>query len=505
MRVLNNDVFRSESMEKFLTDKGMDLNDVKICSVEGLFGFSFTSESSAQHFATRLTKTLESTTPPQTINLATIIENEIEAAQCSDATEFEMFKESCRALFPLIKKKPGQFYFSPETGEVTISLPVQYVPIFNSLNFPHMKLTAEGKLSIDIKTYIKDKQLEAPIIQVTGLNANQLPLVFLNSGLQQLKKSMFYAQKRLADNTIEVTPYFFVPTPPAPPTYHFVLDVSTSMRKSLPDLKKSAIQLAEQLFVFQPEAQVELAIFSRETRFLGTFTKKQLEKLINTINRIQSEGDTHLYETILHFFNRLNLAEDHHNILLFSDGKESSGNKLLSSIRLGLEGFKQKPLKLANNKFYVFAYNYEVGREDALMEIVNLFDSKLFHTSSADFVNALENPRSLQEWAASRGLFQANWVVKDANDESPCQRIFTPLDMSGQLASLPARKCKVGDQISLEILDSNNNLIVKSNFNLTAPPISNAQAISTLGVNASNLTMTDISNLSLPTTMNASN
>ena len=145
--------------------------------------------------------------------------------------------------------------------------------MLNLLKYAHTTCTKDGKLVLD---YLK--AMPKGVVILTGLNTKQLPIVFLNTEFLELKQ-IFYANKPLPDNKVEITPYFFVPQTPIAPNYHFVLDVSQSMKNALPGLKRSVIELARQLFQFQPLAELTITTFSNGVHSLGNYTSSSQEQL----------------------------------------------------------------------------------------------------------------------------------------------------------------------------------------------------------------------------------
>lgn len=348
-----------------------------------------------------------------------------------------------------------------------------------------MTFTNDGKLVIDIKSYLKD--VPDGVVKIEGLNANQLPLVFLNAGALE-SKQIFYATKALPNNNIEVTPYFFVPGAPKPPTYHFVLDISGSMLGTLPKLQKSVKELARELFIFQPSADVTITTFSNGIHRLGRYQSNNLKKLEKDVDDMLVKGDTSLYQVTVDFLEQITTTPDHNNILLFTDGGEG-GSKPGSEEKVK-EIIKGLGTELTNttirNKFYIFSYG--VTQSSLMNEVAKTFRSDVIDTDSADFLNAQKDPELMKKWAAARELFVSRLVIEDKTGAQSEYSYSMALEQSGQLAPLKPRICKPGETLNISITDGDGKTVIQSTKKLdaSAPGISFANLIADLGVNSAN-------------------
>ncbi len=487
MGKLSNDLLREKTMKEFLTAMGLDLTGVEISSIEGLFSYSFQDKKIAEQFSIKLNKIFqgdEVQQAHQTISLSEIIDQEMAKATCIDGAKLPIHKSTCAGVLEIVKKLGTNFTFSQELGVIEITLPdPMYAQFLNILQYPNMKFTSNGKLVIDIKSYLKN--IPTGVVKIEGLNDTQVPLVFLAAALKS--KQMYYASKQLPDNTLEVTPYFFVPEASKPPVYHFVLDKSGSMGSSLPDLRKSVIELAKQLFVFQPDAKVTITTFSNGVHHIGSYNRHHSLKLESDVKDILVASDTPLYEVTSDFLNLILKSADHNNILLFTDGQEggskagSEGNVKMLIENIGTE------LSNTNirNKFYIFSYG--VQQSDLMKKVAATFLSDVIDTQSADFLAAQNDPELMKRWAAARELFVSRIVVEDKTGVKSEDKYALALDMSGQLASLKPRICQPGEILEITLADGDGKQIIQSTKKLASnPAISYAGLIGDLGLNATN-------------------
>ncbi|MBS0359455.1 MAG: VWA domain-containing protein, partial [Proteobacteria bacterium] len=291
--VLSNELLRKKSMEAFLSAMKIDTTGIAIFSMEGVFSFTGENANQAEQLAAQLNTVVQKEGEAQqvrSISLADIIDSEIKNATCSDETN----RGACQILFDYIIKVSGKnFSFSAESGVIELPLPhSNYAPMFNLLTYPHLTFDkSSSKLMLDIKKYLKDqKDIPESVIKVDGLDPTLSSTIFLNTSALESKK-IFYATEELPNRTIKVTPYFFVPQAMTPPNYYFVLDVSDSMEKSLPDLKRAVSQLTTLLFDFQPNATVSITTFSNSLHHLGTYSKANDAQLKNAIARMRTENN----------------------------------------------------------------------------------------------------------------------------------------------------------------------------------------------------------------------
>ncbi|ASQ45589.1 vWA domain-containing protein [Legionella clemsonensis] len=192
-----------------------------------------------------------------------------------------------------------------EQEYIEIQLPSPaYAPLFGSLNY----IEAE-KIKFNIKEFLKDHKQELIFIDGTS------PLLLAHSDLFENKK-VFYAEKKLNNDTVEVTPYFFVPNALTPPTYYFILDTSSSMEEEerLPTVRKSVIKFAEALFQFQPNAIINITQFVDNTKKVGSYRKEDFDELCMEVYCLKADGMTNLFTTALEQLERLKESTQHNNI-----------------------------------------------------------------------------------------------------------------------------------------------------------------------------------------------
>lgn len=480
---LSNDIVREQTMRSFLTKTRLDLTNVEIHSIEGLYAFSFTGADNSSGFAKRLKAALDPNIQLKVIKLDDLIADEFSKATCDGPKRAETHKKSCQGVWAVVKSSVS-FTFSSESGMLEISLPdPAYAPLLNLLKYPHLKFTAEGKLLLDINALLKDTP--EGIVRLNGIDKQQMPVIFLNPKALESKK-IFYTTQEVENNQVEVTPHFFVPQQVEPPKYHFVLDVSSSMGSDIEGLKKSAGELATLLFDYQPEATLSLTIFSQGIHDKGTFKKGSLENLLSVIGEITILGDTPLNQVTANFLERIKTERAQNNVLLFTDGEDSRSDiSELSRARSLIAELQDDPITAARTKFYVFAYRVEANCLGLMKEVVDLFKSELVDTSSADFMNAQTDPESMKKWAAPRDLFKSRVEISNAGNKQS-NTYSMALDLSGQLIPLDSTVCRPGDQVSVTVTNGDDVVVASGNQKAPYPTLSNAKAISNLGINAAN-------------------
>lgn len=484
MGKLSNDIVREKTMRDFLVKTKLDLSDVEIHSIEGLYAFSFTGKKNSINFAHRLKASLDPEIKVKSIKLDDLIDAEFAKAICSDpnTTLAESHRLSCRGVWGVVKSKIG-FCFSSESGMLEISLPnPAYAPLLNLLTYPHLNFTAEGKLLLDINALIKDTP--EGIVKIHG-GEQQLPLILLNPKALESKK-IFYTTETLANNQVAVTPHFFVPQQVEPPKYHFALDVSESMQKDLPNLKKSVCELAVLLFDYQPKASLSLTIFSNGIHDKGLFTKSTLQNFKDAVECITFMGNTPLNLVTADFLEKISTKRDQNNILLFTDGEDcGSPDEALPRAKRLISSLQNETTTLARSKFYVFAYRVAANYLDLMQQVADLFKSELIDTASADFLSTQNDPESMKKWAAPRDLFKSRVEITNASGMQ-AEAYSKALDLSGQLVPLNATVCRPGDQVSITVTNGDDHVVASGTQKAPHITVSNAQAISQLGIRAGN-------------------
>jgi hypothetical protein len=460
---LSNHLLREKSIKEFLTAMGVDITGVRVSSIGELFHFSFDDPGVADCFANGLNTVIQADSekkPVKSLSLAEIIGSEIEHATSTDS-KLAVHQASCEALLAIIESQRTNFVFSQESDLLELTLPnPAYAAMFNLLEYPHITFSTDGRLIFNIKKYLQNTH--DAVVKITGFDFNQPPLFFLNSNILKEQK-IYYATKELGDGNVEVTPYFFVPRSITPPIYHFVLDVSGSMENALPDLKRSVKSLAQQLFMFQPDAELTITTFSNGVDRIGSYKFSQLKLLNVQIDDLVVKSDTPLYEVTAHFLEVIADDTMQNNVLLFTDGQES-GSKPNSESRVRAKidnsGANEPLISQVRNKFYIFSYH--VGQDSLMREVAKVFGSEVVETSSADFVAALDDSELLMKWAAARDLFSMHLVVVDKQGIKSTEQYRQSLDMSGQFTSLKPRICQSGETIEISVFDGSGNPVLQS-------------------------------------------
>lgn len=491
MPKLSNDILREKSIKEFLTAMGVDTSKIEITSVEGLFSFSSTSPQHAEQFAVQLNEIIkddQTTNTIKSISIAQIINSEIEKGTCRDEAMAKVHRIALKGLLEAIKAQATNFKFSQETGEFEVTLPgAAYAAMFNQLAYQHLKFTAEGKLLLNIKSFLSNHA--ESIIKLEGLNPQQFPLVVLNAAALETKK-MFFSTKTLADGALEVTPYFFVPKPATAPEYRFVIDTSYSMdekgkndRSALFNLQRSICALTKQLFAFQPNARISLTTFSTDIVNLGTFTAADYYTMERVVLGLMTNGTTALYNVTRQMLEKSSTPAQHNNILLFTDGCDTASG-LDAPEALDKQLAALSDLAKARTKFFVFSYNQQ--QHDLMYRVASTFQSQVVDTDDADFVAALHNEALLKQWAAAKELFSAQIVVELTTGKTETATYKLPLDMSGQLAALKPRISKPGEKITITVTDGSAKQVVQNSVVVKDPKQSPSMVklINAMGLNA---------------------
>ena len=358
-----------------------------------------------------------------------------------------------------------------------------YAGILKLLNYPSLLINEQDgicRLAFDLKQYLQN-HASFGVIKFTQDDPNASPLLLLNSYAMEAKK-VYYATKELDDGRVEVTPYFFVPDAIIPPDYHFVLDVSGSMRADLSDLKQGVKTLAQQLFILQPNAQLIITTFSSEIKKLGVYGADQLEQLNSAVDSLIVESDTHLYEVTADFLDLIKASNSKQcNVLLFTDG-EDNGSKYDSESRIKvlIDDLKASSVvrEISNFNFV----SYKVKPNNLMQEVVETFTSgEFFETTSANFVAAPRDPELLMRWAAARGIFSIRFVVKSKLGDQVIAEYKEIFPQSSQLAALKPRICLPGETLEVSVSDINSNELLQSSIELAAKiPVQEAKELSML-------------------------
>ncbi|WP_347251454.1 vWA domain-containing protein [Legionella sp.] len=492
MSKLSNYLLREKSLKEFLAAMGLDLAQIRLSSVDDFFLFDFNEIKQVEGFVKKLNELITGSTKTkvkplnlemhpgleitgQTVDLGDVdqveeniksfslielIEADIAQATGNTPKMLETHRQACKALLTIIKSQGAYFVFSQESNLFELTLPdPAYASMLNLLNYPHLFVNAEGRLVFDLKKYLRNSPDK--LIKITREETNEPPLLFLNSNALK-KQQIYYATKELDEGRLEVTPYFFVPHAISPPNYHFILDVSGSMAGSLPELKKSVKSLAQQLFAFQPDAQLTITTFSKGIKEIGVYRAGLLEQLNSDVDGLVTETNTPLYEVTANFLERIKSSNNQNNLLLFTDGEDNDSKEdSIQRIHTVINGLRTHASSIrVRNKFNVFSY--KVGRDSLMHEVANVFDSELVETSSADFVAAQEDPELLMRWAAARELFSMRLVVTDKLGGQTIEQYQQSLDMSGQLTSLKPRICLPGETLEISVADGTGTPLLES-------------------------------------------
>ncbi|MCE0721690.1 MULTISPECIES: VWA domain-containing protein [Legionella] len=469
---LVNNVLRTKNMVDLLHAMGINLNNTKVSCKDERVIFTPATTKDGETLATNLQSILQKDAIKPSVRRKTVAElmaDEIAQATCSNNAMAETHKKSCLAVLNVLQTTGLEYTLDEEQEYLNIQLPsAAYAPLFNSLNYKFLSIEGE-KIKFNIKEFLKAHKQELIVIDGNS------PLLFAHSDSFE-KKKVFYAEKRISEDTLEVTPYFFVPDALTPPAYHFVLDTSSSMDgERLTKLKKSVIDFAEALFEFQPDAIINIAEFNSITQKvgMGSYRKSDFAQLSLNINKLSAAGATRLLGTVSDKLTALAQSTHHNNILLFTDGENTIGDidnetaTLKRTVTSITEGSSLIP---ARNKFFILSYG--ITQPDILHQVAETFGSLVLNTDTVDFTEALSKKGKLQEWAAARELFTCRLEVTNGSDlDAKSEEYVRSYDMSGQFVALKPNQHKDNETLHLTITDSSGNTLLDDKKSFAKKPM----------------------------------
>ncbi len=458
---LVNNALRTKNMVELLQAMGIPLDNTQVACKDERVIFNPGTINEGENLAANLQALLQKDTVKPALRRITLTElmaDEIAQATCNESAKTEIHKKSLLALLSVFQNAGLDYALDEQQDYLHIQLPSPiYAPLFNTLNYKYLSVDGE-KLKFNIKEFLKAHQQE--LILIDGKS----PLLFAHSDFFENKK-VFYAEKRVSEDTIEVTPYFFVPDALSPPAYHFVLDTSISMKgERLTTMQHSVSEFADVLFQFQPDAVINITQFNSETKKvgMGSYRKADFAQLSNEIHQLKADGLTRLFGTVSEQLSKLSQSTQHNNILLFTDGENSVGEdeKEIDALEKIVKSIEEtSSLIPARNKFFILSYG--VKQPDVLHQMVKVFGSHVLKTDTSDFQKALSEKGKLQEWAAARELFTCRLEVTDSSGlGAQTQEYVRSYDMSGQFVALKPKQYKDGETLHLTITDGNGKTLL---------------------------------------------
>ncbi|WP_392538201.1 VWA domain-containing protein [Legionella sp. 227] len=467
MKHLINNVLRTKNMVELLHAMGIPVKKDQVNCKDERVIFNLEHIKEGEELAGNLQNLLQKDAVKQPIKRRTVAEllaEEIADATCSDSKNSDTLKKSCLAILDLLTLT---YTLDEQQEYLNIQLPSPvYAPIFSALTYKYMSIEGE-KIKFNIKEFLNAHKEE--LILIDG----ESPLLFAHSESFENKK-VFYAEKKVSEDTTEVTPYFFVPDALTPPTYHFVLDTSYSMSgERLDTLKNSVIKLADALFQFQPDAVINLSEFNTTTKEVGSYRKQNGILLATKINKLQAEGSTRLFGTVSDQLSKLRYSTQHNNVLLFTDGEDSMGNEAeqINMLRKTVKSLGEgNPLTRARNKFFILSYG--IKQPEVLHQVAEVFGSPVLKTDTVDFTAALSEKGKLQEWAAARELFTSRVdIIDHLSLDTKSEEYVLSCDMSGQFVRLKPIECKNNEDVHLTITNGNGTTLLDDKKSLAKKPM----------------------------------
>lgn len=332
-----------------------------------------------------------------------------------------------------------------------------YGAMLDLLKSPYFKIVNDS-VHFDVQHFleVEDQSFAENLFILANKKNRSAHVILKSAGLEQTK--IVYVRKEIDENHIEVTPYFCAPFALKPPTYHFLLDASCSMKDSLGNLKKSALVLAESLFEFQPEATIRLKTFSSAVRDYGEYGKKDFSKLKTALNDIRASGLTCLNQVTRETITEFLKSNNHNNVLLFTDGKDEIDDDKTEERKITetIANDDKSPLAY-RNKFFIISYHLE--QSTLMQNVARFFKSPVIDTRDPCIMNTLLDNKQLGAWAAARELFTARIEVWEDSQDS-YEECFS-CDLSGQFIELKSKRLSYNGTLRLEIFDGEGNRIIE--------------------------------------------
>ncbi|RUR14883.1 VWA domain-containing protein [Legionella septentrionalis] len=451
MKNLVNNQLRSANMQQLLQAMNLDLNGVDVvCQDERVI---LCTTKNIKKLAVDMQNLLQVNMVKynvKQVTLAELIENEIKQASGKNLLTHEINKQSCLAIFNLLKASL-QYNLNKEKEYFEINLPEPvYADLFETLEYKYISVDS-GKIKFNIKEFLNQHKEE--LILIEGPSSH----LFMHSDLFK-NKQIFYAERKINEDKIAVTPYFLIPNALTPPEYHFVLDISESMHGNrLEVLKTSVMSFAKALFNFQPNAVINIIQFNDKIVKLGQYSKEQYNNLCLNVKAMQASGGTSLFKAVINQVAPLLTSRKQNNTIVFTDGENTLGNEaeLKKTLQQQIETVKNLKLAAARNKFFIISLG--AAQPEILNEVSQAFHSNVISTNTSDFMEALSDQGKLEAWAASRELFTVRLEISDNSDIEVKEYVR---DMSGQFVSLDTMECEKTKSIHLTIMDSNGSVLL---------------------------------------------
>lgn len=269
-------------------------------------------------------------------------------------------------------------------------------------------------------------------------------------------RKIFYIEEEINEQEKKITPFVLTPNSIQPPNYIFVLDTSGSMKgKSLNLLQQSVMRFAHALFEFQPNAVLSITRFNFKSSELGIYKKENLQQLEETISNLSAHSSTHLYEAIDQKINPLYLSSEHNNILVLTDGEDSTGVE--SALRKQIDILQKNELVRTKNRLFLISYAQK--QPEILHELTALFGSSIIDAKTTDFLKALSDEKKMRELIVARDLFTCRLTI-----EGKKHSYQLPVSMGGQVHALKPVILKQGETFDIKVIDSAGQLLLQDAY-----------------------------------------
>jgi hypothetical protein len=362
-------------------------------------------------------------------------------------------REACINLLPLFV---NSITMNIESGEIQFAIPSAAIAqLFQQLRHEWLSIN-EHQLSLNLNAYFNSKP-QAIFLVDKGIG--QFPTLLINS--QKIPQNQpLLIETQQPNGNIQIKPYFTSLKPNTPPMYHFILDVSSSMKGDrIQQLKNSVKQFAQTLFNYQSNATLNIDFFNHKMQNIGQFTNNELEELNEEIDQLIAIGGTDIASASNKKIEEILTTNRQNNVLLFTDCEQNSDRPWSIALVQHLE--KISPQESLRNKFFIISFNELPIYQEQLTAIVDAFQSSLIMYKSADLQAALMNAGRLQEWVAARDLFTTRILLTATNGHETLIESAMSANQVGQLVSLKSFEAAPGDTISFTIEDGTGKNILQ--------------------------------------------
>ncbi|KTC65570.1 Uncharacterised protein (plasmid) [Legionella adelaidensis] len=366
--------------------------------------------------------------------------------------------ENLRACLGLFNIFANNIRLDTETFELCCDLPtLEIASLFSSVRHNLQRVTGT-QLRFNLEEYLKS-QSDSYFQLDKGMNGQ--PTLVLNGKVLE-NNPVYFVQEEVNADQVRVSPFVYLPQQQTPPVYHFVLDLSGSMRddRKIDELRDSVRRFAYVLFNYHQNAELHIHVFNTQLSLVGIF-KATDEKFQRTIDQLTPSGETALYATAEKMLKVLSQSPVQNNVLLFTDGRDTRPTQDLSYLDKTLGEFA--PSQLARNKFFIVSYETQ---PDRLTELTQRFGSAFILYKSPDLQRALSDHNQLAAWAAARDLLTVRVCIQQTSENNT----HTVWAEPGQVVPLPSIIVNKGHTVEINVGTSLQPALTQASLDIPARP-----------------------------------